>query len=214
MLISLLVLSPLWCSAADSGLYDDFIGTGINHDKWISEGHGFTQPSDGSLHYSNSGTEHAQLISKSLFSSGVFTMQFADYQCSNAAPPAQGLGSVAALGLGFLKENQWVRIERGQIQSDLAHGITGGYIEVNWVSPDEPGRIHVNNVQSEWKSGFLQIRAEEKAVTFFYRENEITPWTQMAVTGRGGRPCLVIVPDLAGHGTLVLLPHPEGAVWG
>jgi hypothetical protein len=187
-LAALLLATPLLLAAGDVGVYDDFGAAGIDAARWRVEGAGFTQPGDGFLHYSHSGPGRARLVSTALFKSGVFTMPFSRYRCDNRAPPAAGLGSVVALGLGLQDLASWVRIERGQIQSDPQHGILGGYIEVNWVTPDDPGRIRVNYVQTDWTAGFLQIRHDGSRATFFYRERESDPWTQMVVTGRGGRP--------------------------
>ena len=108
-----------------------------------------------------------------------------DYSCNNNAPAALGLGSIAGLGLGTRSGNNWVRIERGQVQGSP-------YIEVNWVDPGEPGHpIHVNWLPSDITSGFLQLAYDGTDVTFFYRANAADPWTQMILTGQNGQPLLV-----------------------
>ena len=191
VLAATLFAGVLFFSSAGAVVYDDFTTTGIDTDRWTATGtgvmSGFTQPGDNYLHYSGSTPVKDKLTSTMVFTSGIFTMPFADYTCDNSAPPARGLGSVAAIGLGSRNTNRWVRIERGQIQPDPMHGIIGGYIEVNWVLPSNPNKIYVNYVQSDITSGLLQIRYDGKKVTFFYRASEEDPWAQMVITGQGGK---------------------------
>ena len=175
---------------AGASVYDDFTGPGIDGGKWSVTGSGFTAPGDGFLHYSGSTPVKEKITSTALFTSGIFTMPFTDYSSDNSAPPARGLGSVAALGLGAQSTNAWVRIERGQVTDDPAHGIIGGYIEVNWMLPSNPGKIYVNYVKSDITAGTLQLRYDGAKVTFFYRNRDSDPWTQMVVTGQGGKPVL------------------------
>jgi hypothetical protein len=191
-LLAVLFAAVFFSGAADAALYDDFTNPGIDQTKWTATGPGFTQPGDGYLYYRGVTSNNARLISTALYTSGIFTMPFNDYISDNTAPPAQGLGSVVALGLGDQSNSQWVRIERGQVMGDLAHGITGGYIEVNWVLPSspDPNRIYVNYVQSEIASGSFQLRYDGTDVSFFYRTIETDPWTQMVITGQGGQPVL------------------------
>ena len=153
---------------------------------WTPEGAGFTLAADGAIRYSGSGPERARLVSRDRFTSGVFTLRFSGYRCDNAAPPARGLGSVAALGLGLAAENHWVRIERGQIRGRGKGAGSGGYIEVNWVVPEDPERIHVNYVESTLASGFLRIRYDGTRVTFFFRASAPDPWTPMQVLSEPG----------------------------
>jgi hypothetical protein len=191
-LLVVLFAALFFSGIAGAALYDDFTNSGIDQTKWAATGLGFTQPGDGFLYYSGATSNNAKLVSTALFTSGIFTMPFNNYISDNTAPPAQGLGSVVALGLGDLSNSQWVRIERGQVQGDLLHGITGGYIEVNWVLPSNPNpnRIYVNYVQSEIPSGSLQLRYDGTDVSFFYRTVDADPWTQMVITGQGGQPVL------------------------
>jgi hypothetical protein len=94
----------------------------------------------------------------------------------------QGLGSIAGFGLGSKSLNNWVRLMRGQVKG-------GGYIEVNWVVPNEPNHpIHVNWIPSEIRDGFLQMRYDGIAVTFFYRVKRTDPWIQIPITGSNGHP--------------------------
>jgi len=126
LILTIILLSVSLASAVEIAIiYDDFNKTGINHAKWALDGSGFSQPGDGYLHYSGAGPNRSYLTSATLFTSGVFTMPFSDYRCNNEAPPGQGLGSLAALGLGLREANHWVRIERGQVRSDPAHGSSG-----------------------------------------------------------------------------------------
>ena len=94
--LSVLAAPLLLCSAmASAAIYDDFTvfkPGGYDAGKWTVEGAGFTQPGDGCLHYKGTGPATARLVSASTYSSGVFTMPFADYFCNNNAPGGQGLG--------------------------------------------------------------------------------------------------------------------------
>ena len=150
-------------------------------------------------------------------------MPFADYFCNNNAPGGQGLGSVAAFGLGYPSGNQWVRIERGQVRSDPKPGVRGNYIEVNWVSPSAPSHIHVNWIESDIASGSLQLRYDGIHVTFFYRALEADPWTQMVITDRYGQPVtdadnrtqpLVVTPDWKGAVPMFIRAIPGGTGLG
>ena len=191
--IALFCAIVLFVTGADAAVYDDFIGPVIDTGKWTVTGTEFSQSTDdGYLHFSATGSPPQIMASTALYASGAFTMPFSNYVCDNTAPGAQGLGSVAALGLGTRSSNNWLRIERGQVRGDPAHGITGGYLEVNWVDPDEAGHpVHVNWIQSEITSGFLQAVYNGTNVTFFYREKAIDPWTQMVMTDQSGHPVLV-----------------------
>ncbi len=193
-LLPFLISIPLLVAVrAGAVIYDDFTGAVIDTNKWTVTGTGFSQSADdGYLHFSATASPPQSMVSTSLYTSGVFTMPLSNYVCDNTAPGAQGLGSVAALGLGTRSSNNWVRIERGQVQGDPGHGITGGYLEVNWVNPNEAGHpIHVNWIQSEITSVFLQTAYNGADITFFYREKEIDPWIQMVRTGQNGQPVLV-----------------------
>jgi hypothetical protein len=187
--LALLLLS---CDNVHAGNYGEFTGVGIDSSRWEVRGEGFSQPGDGYLHFSAAGATFQSLVSKARFPSGIFTLSFRDYSCDNQAPPGRGLGSILGLGLGDRAEKNWLRIERGQIQADPRHGITGGYLEVNWVVPGEAGTpIHVNWVPSEINAGSLQIRYDGTRVSFFYRTESTDHWTQMVKTGRGGQPITV-----------------------
>jgi hypothetical protein len=193
-LISLLsVMLMLASTGAGAAIYDDFDGPSIDTAKWTITGTGFSQSADdGYLHFWATASPAQTMVSTSLYTSGVFTMPFSDYICDNAGLPAQGLGSVAGFGLGTRSSNDWVRFERGQVQGDPAHGITGGYVEVNWVSPNEAGHpIHVNWIQSDITSGSLQTVYNGTDIAFFYRSNASDPWTQMMKTGPNGQPILL-----------------------
>ena len=153
---------------------------------------GSPSPGTASSTFPASGPASRSLVSKTFFSSGTFTMPFLDYRCDNTAPAGRGSGSIAGFGLGDKGAGVWVRFERGQIGPDLRHGITGGYLEVNWVVPGEPGNpIHVNWLQSEIAAGFLRIQYDRTRVSFFYRATPDDEWTQMVRTGRQGQPILV-----------------------
>jgi hypothetical protein len=185
--ISLTIL--FFSTAVGAAVYDDFNNAGIDSNKWIAAGTGFNQPGDGYLYYSGTTPVNEKLISTAIFTSGVFTMPFADYSSDNNAPPGLGLGSVVALGLGSRNSGAWVRIERGQV---LGTSI-GQYIEVNWafqINGDQWSNIYVNYVQSDITSGELQLRYDGIDVTFFYRAARTDPWTQMVITGQGGQPVL------------------------
>jgi hypothetical protein len=175
-----------------TAVYDDFKGTSIDSNKWIVRGDGFTQAGDGYLNFSGSGPASHSLISKTLFAKGIFTISFYEYSCNNSARSGRGLGSIVGLGIGSNKDNNWVRIERGQIRPDIRHGISGGYIEVNWVDPKEPGNpIHVNWMESEISSGSFQIRYDGTNVSFFFRKSRSDEWTQMTKTDRNGNPVVI-----------------------
>lgn len=218
----------IFSAVADATFYDDFTSSGIDQGKWTvtsnitGAGTGFTQPGDGYLYYRGVTPVNEKLTSTEVFPSGIFTMPFADYSSNNNAPPAQGLGSVVAIGLGSQSSGKWVRIERGQIQDDPEHGIIGGYIEVNWVLPTNPNpsKIYVNYVQSDITSGALQLRYDGTDVTFFYRIAKTSPWTQMVRTGQGGKPVLdakgqaqplVITPGWTTEVPLFIQSIPGGA---
>ena len=189
---------PIYCGSSDAYVYDDFTGpsgSAVDATKWVTYGSGFTLSGDGYLNFNNTSSSNGKLVSTCLFDSGVFTMPFLDYSSNNDAPPAMGLGSVVALGLGYQSAYQWVRIERGQV-----HG--SGYIEVNWQT-NEGMKTAVNYVPSAIESGFLQLRYDGADVTFFYRTLETDPWSQMVITGQGGIP----VPDMNGNAQpLVVMP--------
>lgn len=162
-------------TTAHAAVYDHFDTNGIDTGLWTVGGAGFSQPGDSYLWYHSQGSGSQSLISTGLFTSGIFTMAFSDYACNNSAPGGRGLGSVAGFRLGTRESNNWVRIERGQIRS-------GGYLEVNWVIPDEPGNpIHVNWLPSEASAGLLQVRYDGTAATFFYRTAG-GEWTQVVET--------------------------------
>jgi hypothetical protein len=176
-------------TAGNAAIYDNFANPGIDPDKWTATGTGFTQPGDGYLYYNGVTPVNEKLISTTVFTSGVFTMPFADYSSNNTAPPGLGLGSVVALGLGSKNSGAWVRIERGQVIGTTI----GQYIEVNWafrISGNGWSNVHVNYVQSDITSGELQLRYDGTNVTFFYRTAKTDPWTQMVITGQGGQPVL------------------------
>jgi hypothetical protein len=214
----------LLSGTARAAIYDDFTVfkiEGYDVDKWTADGTGFTQPGDGHLHYKGTGPSTASLVSTSSYTSGFFTMPFADYFSDNNAPGGRGLGSVAALGLGHPSGNQWVRIERGQVRGDPKPGVPGNYIEVNWNSPRDPRHIFVNWVESDISSGFLQLRYDGLHVTFFYRTLETDPWTQMVVTNRVGRPVLdannrtqplIVTPDWKGAVPMFIRAIPGGTL--
>jgi hypothetical protein len=189
VLLTTLFLVLFFSAASSAAVYDDFNNSGIDSSKWIIAGTGFKQPGDGYLYYSNTTPVNERLISTAVFTSGVFTMPFADYSSDNDAPPGLGLGSVVALGLGSRNDGAWVRIERGQV---LGTSI-GQYIEVNWafqINGNHWSSINVNYVQSDITSGELRLRYDGTDVTFFYRAAKTDPWTQMVITGQGGRPVL------------------------
>jgi len=197
------------CGTAFADVYDDFNNQGIESNKWEVVGTGFVQPGDGWLHFLAKSGEGHSLISKERYSSGVFTLSFKDYRCDNDAPSGKGLGSIAGLGLGSRSLNNWVRIERGQIKG-------GGYVEVNWVSPEEPGHpIHVNWFPWEVVDGFLQIRYDGTTAAFFYRAKESDPWIQMFETDREGRTALkprplVLKPNWVAKVPVYITAFPGG----
>ena len=115
VLLTTLLAVLFFSTMAGAAIYDDFASPGINTDKWTINGDGFTQPGDGYLYYSGATPVNEKLTSTTVFPSGVFTMPFADYSSNNNAPPAKGLGSVVAIGLGSRDSGAWVRIERGQV---------------------------------------------------------------------------------------------------
>lgn len=223
LIAGLALLSAFCPGIAGAAVYDDFTGPGIDPDKWTSAGAGFSQPGDGYLHYDGATLAadgvtptNEKLVSKSRYTWGVFTIPFTDYQSDNNAPPAKGLGSVAALGLGSRESGAWVRIERGQVVS-----FDYGYIEVNWSFRDSSGEwgpIHVNYVPSVVTSGEFQVRYDGAHITFYYRSSETDPWTQMVVTGAGGMPAdeppepLVITPPWDAAVPMFIQAIPGGAV--
>lgn len=187
LLIVVLLLLLLAYGGAGAATYDDFKGNVIDESKWEVRGDGFSQPGDGYLHFSAKGAVSRNLVSKSLFSSGVFTMPLRDYSCDNQAPIGRKIGSIAGFGLGSREKNSWVRIERGQTASSRRTGASGGYIEVNWVDPNETGNpIHVNWLWSEVPNCDLQIRYDGTQVTFFYRLKETDEWIPVPITGESG----------------------------
>ena len=198
----------LICGTVGADVYDDFNGVGIDEQKWEISGGGFSQPGDGYLYYSGSTGDRSELISKKFYRSGVFTLSFSDYQCNNNAPSNKGLGSIAGFGLGSRASNNWVRFERGQVYS-------GGYIEVNWVEPNESGHpIHVNWLPSEITAGFLQIRYDGTQVSFFYRIKDTDPWRQIVKTGRDGSPIskspLILTPGWGREVPMFITAFPGG----
>lgn len=171
---------PLERSNSAANFYDDFSGIGIDPTKWVIVGDRFSQPGDGFLHFSATGRTFQMLRSQAVFSSGIFTMSFLDYWCDNNAPHSQQLGSIVGLGLGT--EGNYVRIERGQVRAGpIGYSSNiGGYLEVNWLVPGEPGnRIHVYAIPSAITSGFLQIRYDGTRVSFFYRTSAAQTWTRV-----------------------------------
>lgn len=180
------VLLLLLTATVGAATYDEFNGASIDTTRWTVNGTGFSQSAgDGYLHFSAVGSAPQGMVSTALYTSGVFTMPFSDYLCNNDAPSAQGLGSIAGLGLGTRSGNNWVRIERGQV-----HG--GGYIEVNWVNPNEAGNpIHVNWLPSSITSGIFQLVYNGTDVSFFHRTDPSDPWTQVVKTDLNGQPVLV-----------------------
>jgi hypothetical protein len=189
VLLTTLFTVLFFSAAASAAVYDDFNNSGIDSNKWIATGTGFSQPGDGYLHYNGATPVNEQLISTAIFTSGTITMPFADYSSNNTAPPGLGLGSVVALGLGSRNSGAWVRIERGQVIGTTV----GQYIEVNWafrINSNQWSNIYVNYVQSDITSGELQLRYDGTDVTFFYRTAKTGPWTQMVITGEGGQPVL------------------------
>jgi hypothetical protein len=188
-LFAALLTVLFFAAAGNAAIYDNFTESGIDSNKWVPADTGFSQPGDGYLHYNGATPVKEELISTTLFTSGIFTMLFADYSSNNAAPAGEGLGSVMALGLGSRKSGAWVRIERGQVLGTIA----GQYIEVNWafrINGDQWSNTYVNYVRSDITSGELQLRYDGTDVTFFYRTATTDPWTQMVLTGQGGQPVL------------------------
>jgi hypothetical protein len=161
-----------------TSFYDDFSGSGIDPERWMVKGDGFSQPGDGFLHFSGTGPVFSELRSPKAFSSGVFTMSLLDYWCNNEAPTGARLGSLIALGLGT--SSHFVRIERGQVRSESGRRVVnpGGYVEVNWQTPDEPW-IHVEYVSSSITSGFLQMRYDGTTVSFHFRTPGTKTWTRV-----------------------------------
>jgi hypothetical protein len=204
LLVALFVLL-FFFGAANAALYDDFTGTGIDTTKWTVNGNGFTQAGDGYLRYGGTTSSNAKLTSTALYTSGTFTMPFADYLSNNNAPAGEGLGSVVALGLGSRDSEAWVRIERGQV---LGTSI-GQYIEVNWAFQSDWSNIYVNYVQSDIASGDLRLQYDGTNVAFFYRTLETDPWTQMVKTGAGGQPVLDTNNQTQ---PLIITPHWGDAV--
>jgi hypothetical protein len=195
-----------------------FTGAGIDADRWEVAGKGFTQPGDGYLHFAGTGPVSESLVTKQLFSSGLFTLPFRDYASDNNAASGKGLGSIAGFGLGNRAAKSWVRLERGQIRPDPQHRIGGGYIEVNWVDPAEPGNpIHVNWLPSEITAGALQIRYDGTQVTFFYRADPTDAWAPVVETGRGGQPvrtggrALALTPGWTSPVPLFINAFPGGS---
>jgi len=178
-LVLTLIVPVLTCECANAEVYDSFQGPGIDADKWLVDGDGFSQPGDGFLHFSTHGHALQMLVSKAVFSSGVFTIFFRDYSCNNNAPTNVQRGSIVALGLGV--RGNWVRIERGQAQ-EYPNGYGGGYVEANWVVPGE-ALTHLNSTPWRVASGSLQIRYDGVHVDFFYRDSKATTWTQLGRTG-------------------------------
>lgn len=171
---------PLDQRNSAANFYDDFSGIGIDPSKWVVIGDRFSQPGDGFLHFSATGRTFQMLRSQTVFSSGVFTMSILDYWCDNDAPHSQQLGSIVGLGLGT--EGHYVRIERGQVRAGpMGYSSNiGGYLEVNWIVPSEPGsRLHVDASPSAITSGFLQIRYDGTRVSFFYRTSVTQAWTRV-----------------------------------
>jgi hypothetical protein len=212
----LAVLSLSFPVVARAFVYDNFAGSEIDQNKWTATGAGFYQLGDGYLYYRGITPANESLVSKSLYTWGTFTMPFADYSSNNGAPPAQGLGSVVALGLGSQESGAWVRIERGQVVSPQ-----DGYIEVNWRirgSDGEWGKIHVNYLPSNIISGELQLRYDGVHVTFYYRTSGTDPWTQMVITGQGGLPPdgqvepLIITPNWETAVPMFVQAIPGGAI--
>jgi hypothetical protein len=220
VLLTTLLAVLFFSTSAGAAIYDDFTSPGINTDKWTISGDGFTQPGDGYLHYLSDTPVNEKLTSTTVFPSGIFTMPFAEYLSDNNAPAGEGLGSVAALGLGSRDSGAWVRIERGQVLGTS----DGQYIEVNWSfrnSNGEWSKIYVNYVQAVITSGFLQLRYDGTNVTFFYRTLKTDPWTQMVITGQGGLPIndangqtqpLVITPGWTMAVPMFIQALPGGAI--
>jgi hypothetical protein len=220
VLLTTLFLVLFFSAASSAAVYDDFNNSGIDSNKWIVAGTGFNQPGDGYLYYSGTTPVNEKLISTAVFTSGIFTMPFADYSSDNAASPGLGLGSVVALGLGSRNGGSWVRIERGQV---IGTSI-GQYIEVNWafqINGDQWSNIYVNYVQSDITSGELQLRYDGTDVTFFYRAAKTDPWTQMVITGQGGQPVidangqvqpLVVTPGWTTAVPMFIQAIPGGAI--
>jgi hypothetical protein len=214
-----LLMVFFFAAAGSATVYDNFTDSGIDSSKWIATGTGFSQPGDGYLYYSGTTPANEKIVSTAAFASGVFTLSFADYWSNNDSPAGEGLGSVAALGLGSRSNGAWVRIERGQVLGTTI----GQYIEVNWafqINGDQWSNIYVNYVQSDITSGEFQLRYNGTDVTFFYRTAETDPWTQMVITGQGGQPVLsdgqtqplIITPGWTAAVPLFIQAIPGGTI--
>ncbi len=199
----------LVAATVHAAIYDHFTGSTIDMDKWTAVGTGFSLSDGTYLQYDGTGPYGARLVSVTRYTSGVFTMAFSDYRCSNNEPPNQGKGSIAAFGIGTTAGNNWVRIERGGVAA-------GGYVEVNWVDPNETNHpIHVNWLPSAVTAGFLQLRYDGTSVSFFYRPLATDPWTQMAkssngvpVVQNGSTVPLVLRPNWGSAMPLFIIGHP------
>lgn len=205
----LVVISLLFCTAAEAYIYDDFNSFGIDTGKWtISDPlHLFSQPGDGQLYFNSDNTAgvspapSGSLRSTTSFAAGFFSLDFSHFFSSNISPGNQGLGSFAALGLGT--KTNYVRMLRGRIVS-----AAGGYFEANYF---DGTLLHVWYVLTDVTSGQLGLYYDGSTVSFFYN-NGSDGWQRLDTTGpdTNGRT-VTVTPGWSSPQPLFISGTPGGS---
>ncbi len=180
-------LSLLFCSTSEAIIYDNFNSNGIDSSKWnvIDPSNLFSQPGDGQLYFSSTGSVSppgASLTSTAFFAPGFFSLDFNSFFSSNSSPGGQGLGSFAALGLGT-KNTKYARMLRGRVVSDEY-----AYFEANYY---DGAVLHVWWVHTDATSGQLGLSYDGSLVRFFY--NDGGGWNELATTGEDTNHQIVTV---------------------
>ncbi len=170
-------LSLLFCSTSEAYIFDNFNNSGIDSSKWnvTDPGHLFSQPGNGQLYFSSTGSASppgASLTSTESFATGFFSLDFNNFFSSNSSPGGQGLGSFAGLGLGT-KNTKYARMLRGRVVSDEY-----AYFEANYY---DGAVLHVWWVHTDAASGQLGLSYDGFLVRFFY--NDGGGWAELDTTG-------------------------------
>ena len=133
ILMSLLTfLAVSFCAATDGNAYwADFAGSTLDTTQWSVKYTSGIYPYQNNGLYLSAGGD-SEIVSKSRFSSGVFTVEFQGYTSTNLQPEGSRQGAIAGIGIGGTNAQgitKYIRIERDQNGSN---GQPVGYFEVNY----------------------------------------------------------------------------------